>query len=254
MKQRKFGLLLAVLVGAVAAIAIVGGTFAQGMPGRGYGPGGSGSGPGMMGGGYGPSGYGYGQGMMGGYGQGGGSYGPGMMGGVWQSSPSGQPLNSIDDATQAFKGYIDATGNPDLVLDEVMQFQFNYYAVVNEQSTGHGAFELLADPRSGAVFPEFGPNMMWNTKYGHMAWWWGQQPGEPSVSAAQASQIAQQWLDQYQSGSSSEATPDVFYGYYTLHTLKDGQITGMLSVNAYTGQVWYHSWHGTFVAMAQLSG
>jgi hypothetical protein len=233
-KRRKLGLFGAALVGAVVAIVVVGGAFAQGMqPGGGNGPGGSGNGSGMMGGGYGPTGSGY---------------GPGMMGGVWQSRASGQPLTSIDDARQAFQGYIEATGNPDLTLDEVMQFQLNYYAIVNEQSTGHGAFELLADPQTGTVFPEFGPNMMWNTKYGHMTWWWGQQPGEQTVNADQATQIAQQWLDQNQSGSTSEATPDIFPGYYTLHTLKDGTITGMLSVNAYTGQVWYHSWHGAFVA------
>ncbi len=149
---------------------------------------------------------------MGCYGPGGAGYGPGMMGGVRQRSPSADRLNSMDDAKQAFQGYIDATGNSDLVLGEVMQFQFNYYAIVNEHITGHGAFELLADPQIGAVFPEFGPNMMWNTKSGHMTWWWGQQPGEPSVSAEQASQIAQQWLDQNETGSTSEASPDVFYG------------------------------------------
>ncbi|GAA3772983.1 hypothetical protein GCM10022403_005170 [Streptomyces coacervatus] len=37
---------------------------------------------------------------------------------------------------------------------------------------------------------------------------------------------------------------------WALHTLDHGRITGMVSVNASTGQVWYHSWHGTFVAMS----
>ena len=41
--------------------------------------------------------------------------------------------------------------------------------------------------------------------------------------------------------------PDRFYGYYTLHTLRDGEIEGMLSVNGFTGEVWYHAWHGPFV-------
>jgi len=31
--------------------------------------------------------------------------------------------------------------------------------------------------------------------------------------------------------------PDAFYGYYTLHVLRAGEIAGMLSVNGYTGQV-----------------
>jgi hypothetical protein len=195
--------------------------------------------------------------MSGGYGQGWGPGMPGrgirpggMLGGSWQRSPAGQPLDSLQDAEQAVQGYIAATGDPDLALDEVLQFQFNYYASVKEQSTGQGAFELLAEPRTGVVFPEFGPTMMWNTKCGHMGWWWGQLPGTPSVDADQARQIAQQWLDRSEPGSTSE-TPDIFPGYYTLHTLKDGQISGMLSVNAYTGQVWFHSWHGAFVASSE---
>ena len=83
---------------------------------------------------------------------------------------------------------------------------------------------------------------------------WGgfsQQPsGPPTVSAEQAQQIAQQWLDQNQPGSTTE-TADVFPGYYTLHITRDGTVTGMLSVNAYTGQVWYHTWHGTFVSSTE---
>ena len=37
-----------------------------------------------------------------------------------------------------------------------------------ERLGGIHAFELLIDRHSGAVYPEPGPNMMWNTKYGHM--------------------------------------------------------------------------------------
>src|SRR5712691_4842104 len=197
----------------------------------------------------------------------------GMMGrgGMMNFGPAAQsaPLQSMDAAKQAFQRYIDSTGNTDLALDEVMQFQRNYYAIVKERSTGLGAFELLADPRNGAVFPEMGPNMMWNTKYspmttlgggmtggmggfapgGMMSGTWGPTAPttQPTVTADQATQIAQHWLDQYQTGSTTEA-PDIFPGYYTLHITTDGRISGMLSVNAYTGQVWFHTWHGTFVA------
>jgi hypothetical protein len=31
-------------------------------------------------------------------------------------------------------------------------------------------------------------------------------------------------------------------------TTAQGTVNGMLSVNASTGQVWYHSWHGRFIA------
>jgi hypothetical protein len=221
-------------------------------------------------------------GMMGGNGQG---NVPGMMGGTSQQGfPQATPLTSLSDAKVAFQTYVERTANPDLALDEVMQFELNFYAIVKQQSTGQGAFELLADPLTGVVFPEFGPNMMWNTTYGHMgamggmANMMGSAPGmmggsptgmtggtsgmmsgawgptvptvAPSVSADQAQQIARQWLDTTQPGSTTE-TPDVFPGYYTLHITRDGQITGMLSVNAYTGQVWFHAWHGSFRASTE---
>jgi hypothetical protein len=70
------------------------------------------------------------------------------------------------------------------------------------------------------------------------------------VSAQKARALATRWL----AGQSSEATigePDVFPGYYTLHVLENGRIAGMLSVNASTGAVWSHWWHGRFVSMLE---
>jgi hypothetical protein len=237
MKPRTIFSAGAVTVAAVLLFAIVGSALAQTQPG--FGP------DGMMGG-RGLAGQGYGPGMMG---------GGGMMGGWGTTSAQAQPINSLDDARHAFQRYIDATGNKNFLLDDVMQFQWNYYAVVKDASTGQGAFELLANPQSGAVFPEVGPNMMWNTEYGHMAGF-GMMGGyaprpvvQPTVSVDQAQQIAQEWLDQNQPGSSTEA-PDAFPGYYTLHITSGGAVSGMLSVNAYTGQIWYHTWHGAFVAAA----
>jgi hypothetical protein len=232
MKHRTIFSAGAVAGAAVLVFAIVGSALAQTQPGFNPGPGG------MMGG-RGFAGQGYGPGMMG---------GGGMMCGWGATSAQAQPINSLDDAQQAFQRYIDATGNKNFALDDVMQFQWNYYAIVKDASTGQGAFELLANPQSGAVFQEMGPNMMWNTEYGHMAGFgmmggYFPRPGvQPSVSADQAQQIAQQWLDQNQPGSATE-TPDRFPGYYTLHITNDGSITGMLSVNAYSGKVWYHTWH-----------
>jgi heat shock protein HslJ len=79
-----------------------------------------------------------------------------------------------------------------------------------------------------------------------------QQPNTPmTVSPAQAQHIAQQWLTSNQAGTSTKA-PDQFPGSYTLHILKSGKVTGMLSVNGYTGQVWYHTWHGAFMQMITL--
>lgn len=201
-------------------------------------------GPGMMGrGGSGNGGWGMRPGMMGGYGAQGGAY-----------SGSSTPI-TLDQAVRAAEQYLAAYGNPDLALTEVMEFSDNFYAEIMEQSTGIHAFEVLIDRYTGTVYPEPGPNMIWNTRYGHMGrmmgGWGRQQAGSISVTPEQARDIAQQWLDQYLQGISAAAESDVFYGYYTIHTIKDGQIYGMLSVNGYTGQVWYHTWHGDFIDMKE---
>ena len=200
-------------------------------------------------------------GMMGGR----GGYG-GMMGGYsgWgNADPNAKPI-SIDEAAQSVGSYLSNWGTPDLKATEVMEFKNNFYAEIEEESTGIHAMELIIDKYTGAVYPEMGPNMMWNTKYGHMGGWgpsmgsmmggyfgWGTQTGEMTVAPDQAKQYAQDYLDRYDKGATVGGV-DRFYGYYTLHTMKDGQITGMLSVNGYNRQVWYHTWHGNFVQMKDL--
>ncbi len=272
------------IVAALVALA-AGSVFAQvagpdwgfgrgGMMGGGYGPGG------MMGrGGYGgynglggqtgnnpqAPGPGWGAGPRGGWGPGGmmGGFGDGfggMMGGWWnQGQPSGNPI-SMDQAEQSVRQYVANSGYQGLVLSEIMQFDNNFYAGFKEKDTGVNAIELLVDPYSGAVSPEIGPNMMWNTKYGHMGgfggmmggrfgWGWGGNnapTADMPVNPDQAVQAANDYLAQALPGTTAK-DPETFYGYYTLDTEKDGKTTGMLSVNGYTGQVWLHTWHGTFI-------
>src|SRR5512134_2819568 len=141
---------------------------------------------------------GYGRGMMGGYGYGYGNnpytnptttppgttgtyqpvypfqFGGGChrgFGGFGYTSPpytyNGQSLN-ITTAKTIAQNYIASTGNPDLAVKEIEEYAGNFYVLVAEKSTGNGAFELLVDRYTGSIFPEMGPNMMWNTKYGMM--------------------------------------------------------------------------------------
>lgn len=255
MKRRTAGMIAAVVLSAVLVLVVASAAFAMGM----LRPSWAGpdptptaiTGPGAYGyGGFGPGG------MMGG----GFGYGPRGMMSRWaqgNATATGQPI-TLDQAQSNVQAYLGQLGSTDLVLDEVMEFQYNFYAIVKEKSTGVGALEVLINKWTGAVMPEPGPNMMWNTKYGMMAQnpWMAQhmgytvRTGPMTVSANQAKQIAQTWLDQNQPGSTTE-TLDQFYGYYTLHILKNGKVTGMLSVNGYTGQVWYHTWHGAFVQMKE---
>ena len=73
-------------------------------------------------------------------------------------------------------------------------------------------------------------------------------PATTTVSLAQAHTLAQRWLDRNEAGVKVESGGDAFPGYYTLETLKAGKITGMISVNASSGAVWPHWWHGAFIA------
>jgi hypothetical protein len=189
-----------------------------------------------------------GPGMMG------GMMGPGMMGGWGPYNPQAEPI-TLDQAADSVRRYLNTYGKG-LSLTEVMEFAWNFYAEVEEEGTGIHAMELLIDKYTAQLYPEMGPNMMWNTKYGMMAQMMGYSTGGAPTAAMpitpeQAKTQAQQFLNGYQPGLTA-ADADTFYGYYTLHTLRSGQVEGMLSVNGYTGAVWYHNWHGPFMDMKEF--
>jgi hypothetical protein len=160
---------------------------------------------------------------------------------------------TLEDARRAVEQYIAGLGFSNLEIAEVMEFENNFYAIVRETDTGIGAMELLVDKWTGVVGPEMGPNMMWNGKYGMHRGGWMMGGGAAitnTIPPEEAAQIAQRWLDAYRPGVTVEDV-DPFYGYYTIHTLRDGKIEGMLSVHGTTGQVWYHTWHGGFIRMEE---
>jgi hypothetical protein len=160
----------------------------------------------------------------------------------------------INQAYDVANKYLGSINDPDIAIDEVMEFEYNYYVIYYEKSTGIGAFEMLIDKENGHIFPEYGPNMMWNLKYGHggmmgsggMMGGGYYYPGVEPITVDAALGIAQRFLDETYPGSLAEEAHQ-FYGYYTIHTMRNGEIQGMLSVNEYTGAVWYHNWHGKYI-------
>jgi hypothetical protein len=169
--------------------------------------------------------------------------GAGMMGGGYAVAGDGQQVESLDAAGQRAQVLADQLG---LQVGEVMQFANHFYAEL-VTSDGRGATEVLVAAVDGSVSVEYGPAMMWNTSYGMHA---GAAAEATQLSATEATTIAQRWLDGQRPGLSASAAEE-FPGYYTLHTLRDGNVVGMMSVNAYTGAAWYHSWHGQFVTMSE---
>jgi hypothetical protein len=178
-----------------------------------------------------------------------------MMGGFFGRGTSSGDIG-IDQAVKVAQGVAASYPGEGLAVDEVIEFSNNYYASIREKSTGVGAFEILIDKATGQVTQERGPNMMWSTRYGTMSGgimggYGFRATGTMPIPSGQAQGIAQAWLGANQPGASAKS-PDSFYGYYTVDFQKGGMLAGMLSVNGYSGAVWYHSWHGGFVLARDL--
>jgi hypothetical protein len=244
--------------------------------------------------------------------------GYGMMGSGYVYQPAKPtPVRTLMAARSDAQKFADRLG---LKVDEVLQFKDNFYTKLID-SNGNGATEVLVDPATGLVSIEYGPAMMWNTRYGMgrraagmmgsygasmmrnyrgammgeygpsstgsrtattttPSYGYGMMGGSGSggmmggsgsggmmggsgseagstgsgnttVTMAVAHTLAQQWLDRHEPGVKVETGGDAFPGYYTLETLRGGKIAGMISVNATTGAVWPHWWHGAFTAKSE---
>ena len=197
-----------------------------------------------------------------------GGVGGGGAGARGTATPTGAQLQQVAAkvnswlASSGFKGFKTA---------EVMAFTNNDYVAVHD-AQGMPAFELLTNLKTTWVMEE-PPSMMWNTKYGMMgdfgsrvtpmmggsmmgggSWnsWYGSGAGKVATTS-QAVTVANDWLSKASPGETvaSDAGGSAmgkFPGYYSFDTVKNGKTHGMLSVNASTGAIWYHGWHGTFLA------
>jgi hypothetical protein len=157
-------------------------------------------------------------------------------------------------------------------VSEVMAFTNNDYVSV-ETPRGDNAFELLVAPGAGWLMLE-PPSMLWNTRFGMQArdnwqsnwsgtgemaelmgggrtageWHGWYASGTRKVrTPAKALAIAKRWLARAHPGEDSAGVRS-FPGYFTIDTTVGGKPAGMLSVSQATGAVWYHGWHGGFLA------
>lgn len=155
-----------------------------------------------------------------------------MGGRVWLAG-DGTPVTTI----AAARARAARAAAPDgLHPGEVMQFSENFY-VEFKDSSGAPVTEVLVDPGGGGVVTEYGPAMMWTV---------GNRTS--TMSADRATALANKWLQANEPGRTVGST-DAYPGHFTMDTVSGGNTEGMLSVNTTTGAVWYHTWHGTFIAM-----
>ncbi|HIE48282.1 TPA: hypothetical protein EYP84_05275 [Candidatus Bipolaricaulota bacterium] len=176
--------------------------------------------------------------------------GPQALGPVEMSSPTGE-APSLAMARAIAQDYLTRYGDS-LEIAEILEFTDNFYVQVKERDSDRFALELLVT-RDGRAIPEPGPNMRWNVRYAGMGVRHYRSTGEEMpISPDAAVSLAQTYLDRTMPGATADPEVAAFYGYYTLHILRDGRIAGVLSVNGFTGRVWVHAWHGEFVGREEL--
>jgi hypothetical protein len=94
--------------------------------------------------------------------------------------------------------------------------------------------------------------MMWNLKYGHMRWGLSGDTSKNGLSLEEAKALAQKAVTGYNANAEIEGTGMEFYGYYTFDYAVNEQIVGMLSVNGFSGDAWFHNWHGKFISEKEM--
>ena len=175
-----------------------------------------------------------GPGMMG-YGM----TGQGMTGGMGMMSvytADSQPIAEADARTRA-RAFADRY-YPGTTTGDFMEFSLNYYVALKDASNTSIA-EVLVDRYTGTVTPEPGPNIRntGNRRQGTSQ--------AVTYDVAGGKTLAETFLAGYLPGATVQESIS-YPGYYT-YDFGRGKTEGMLSVNAYTGSIWVHTWHGQFI-------
>jgi len=177
------------------------------------------------------------------------NYSSGMMGGMMGNTmmgnmmalyyPGSKPITQ-DEATKNMRSLAQQYGS-NMGIEDFMAFSSNYYGVVKDAGSNQNIAEVLVDRYSGSAYPEPGPNMMWNTRYGA-----GRAQAEGvSYDLAGSKKLAEEFLTGYLPEAQIMESHEM-PGYYTFDFGRK-DIEGMLSVNAYSGQIWVHTWHGSYL-------
>lgn len=179
------------------------------------------------------------------------SYGSGMMGNMMGNMmalyyPGSKPITQ-DEALKSMKSFARQYGSS-VEVEDFMVFSSNYYAVLKDTGSGQDIAEIIVDRYSGSIYPEPGPNIMWNTRFGA-----GRTgTGKYEYNITEAEKLAGDFLTGYLPGTQimeSKQMP----GYYTFDFGRN-DIEGMLSVNAFSGQIWVHTWHGSYLGGMNTTG
>jgi hypothetical protein len=204
-------------------------------------------GPGYRG--YGP-GWGMGPGMMWGY----GGNGPGG----WGNYPydySGRKIKE-HELRQIAQNYLRSTGDPDLTFTGYIEYGPGYAIGFKEKSSGLHAFEIYINKINESVYPEMGPYMMWNLKYGHMmmmgGYYYYRSASQMPVTEEKAVSLAKEFIKASFPKASLDNDAEVFYGFYEFVIKEDGKPYTHLFINGYSGQYWFWNPHGPIIQIRKF--
>jgi len=191
-----------------------------------------------------------------------------MMSGFYNNIVSSESeAYAADVLTEEVEQYIADFDNSLEIGDTFVLDNGTYYYSIVESDTGKGAMELLVNPYTKAVTLEYGPAMMWNLKYGMhqysdsscngrgimgrgmMGYYYDYEDetyynsdyeGENDLTTEEAYDLAAEYFSDNTDGVSVDEDGLAYYGYYTFHVVENGETIGIISVNGFTGTVWFN--------------
>ena len=148
------------------------------------------------------------------------------------------PITSPEEARAVIQSFIDVSSSS-LEISELWEYGTAYKAELSD-ANGAMAFDVIADKLTGAVGPEMGLSMMMNASYGKSIYKPLKFGKKLTVSAEQATTIAQKFMDDNGLGYNL-GTPENYPGYYKFHTADSSGFGLEIMVSGYNGAIWMNS-------------
>jgi len=163
-------------------------------------------------------------------------------------------LIDLKDLNQNVENFVKAI-NMNYEIDVILTFtNSDYYYSIKDSESGKGVLELQINPLTGVIYPEFGPNMMWNTNFNisdmnsrngmNNLTFRDDFKNNDIISLEESIILARKYFENLDMIYDVDQEGLEFSGYYTLYVKDNNKTIGLLSVNYYTGDIWYHAWHG----------
>lgn len=163
---------------------------------------------------------------------------------VWQEGNG--PTTSPEQATASALEAVRVRGWTQLSIDEVHIFP-GFYEVEFNDTSGFKGPEVYVNRDSGAIGPEMGPNLIWDTRYGS-----GVGTCNAQLDEATARSIASSYLRGLNGSSEIQlGDSERHHGYWEFELMRNGQAINQVNVNDCTRvlideRMWQPDMQGTY--------